>query len=974
MSLQKKSTYTALIVLFAMCFITSAYAQNQITASGVVIDQNGDPMIGATVMVESNRTGTITDIDGRFSLSAQAGERLSFSFIGFNTVYASAATGMTVRMQEDMVTLDALVVVGIGYGTMRRQDLTGAISSVQASDLRQGVITSAEQTLQGRVAGLVISQPSGDPAGGSTIRLRGGTSLSASNTPLIVVDGIPGVDINTVQPSDIVSIDVLKDASAAAIFGSRGANGVIIVTTNRGGQGFQMNYTGFVGVSTVANQLDMLSANQWRRWVRENNVTNAVDFGGNTDWQRELQQTGFTQNHSLSFSNGSDRAGMRASVTYLDTKGVLITSGLRRLAGSIAAHQFGFNNRLRLDLGLNATRDNWSPINIAVFERALNLNPTIPVRQNGEFTQVGGTNVNNPVEILTNRQNNHSRIRLLGHLRAELEIIEGLTGTVSTSYEYNSHQVRYFGPSYAFFYQSDRGFGRRSLGDFSNAQIETFFNYNTVIDGRHRLNLMAGYSFLENTWEGFAAERRGFGTNLFGYNNLAAGSDLRQFDATSWKGMWRVISVFGRVNYVFADRYMFTATLRRDGSSRFGANHRWGTFPSASVAWRISEEDFMGGTRDWLDHLRLRVGYGVTGNQDGIAPYGSLQLMGAGGGFFDPVTGTWQPSFGVTQNANPDLRWESTAQTNIGIDAMLFNRFNVTIDAYLKRTSDLLYMYPVPQPPFLYHQMMANVGNLENRGIEFTLGANIIRHGEFRWNANLTMAYNRQRVTSLSNDQFQIDAVSYGNLHGLEGFTGVFTQTLREGYPVGTFWGPRFLGVDENGGWILNRDESGNLIYESLGSAQPRLTTGLTMDFSFRNFDLNIAGYGMFGQRILNAQAMTISYLGRLPSRNIPYAWLNQGITAAPAFSDFWIERGDFFRLSPITLGYTLPVRNEWVSRVRFFCTIENLFTFTGYTGLDPEVNFAGLASPGIDKSMGVGSNFFFPRARTFSMGVNLSF
>lgn len=956
------------------CFISTLYGQTDITVSGTVVNTDQEPVAGVSVATATG-TATLTDADGKFMLSAMRNEPLTFTHVAYQPTTEPATPTMYVEMLPINAVLDEVVVVGVGYGTMRKSDLTGAIASVSAEDLRQGVITSAEQLLQGKVAGLTVTQPSGDPTHGASLRLRGGTSLSASNSPLIVVDGIPGVDMNTVQPTEIVSIDVLKDASAAAIYGSRGANGVIIVTTNREHAHRSMNYNGYVAIGQAANKLDLLSANQWREYVRTNDIRGAVDYGGDTDWQDELQRTAVSNSHSLSFANSGEAGGLNVSLSYLDAQGIIKTSTMNRLAGSLTGYQYGLNDRLKLEASIHANKDTYHPVDMGIWERAYNLNPTLPVMQNGLYTQIGGTNANNPVELLNNRKDDQTRTRLLGYGKVELDMLEGLKGTVNGSYEYNSQQGRFYTPSYAFNGRTDKGYGRRNIGDYTNLQLEAYLTYDKTFQEVHRLNIMGGYSYLKNSYEGYGAERRGFDTDLFGYNNLAAGNDFRLGDVYSYKGETKLVSFFGRVNYVFNDRYMVTVTLRQDGSSRFGANHKWGFFPSASAAWRLSEEPFMEGARDWLDNLKIRAGYGITGNQDGIGEYRSLSLMGTGGGaYYDQTTDSWKQSYGITQNPNPDLKWESTAQTNIGIDIAFLGRFNATVDAYIKKTSDLLYTYNVPQPPYLYDKMLANVGDLSNKGIELTLGANIIDKGGFTWNANLVMAHNKQRVEKLSNDIYQTDAVPSGNLHGLTGMSGVFTQLLKEGYAVGTFWGPKFIGFDEEGKFLLETDDAGNVIQQYLGNAQPTLSLGFAMDFAYRGFDLNIAANGLFGQKILNAQAMNISYPGRLPGYNILDSWLDKDVTEGPVFSDYWIEKGDFLRVQTVTLGYTLPVQNAWFSRARVYVTGENLFTFTGYDGLDPEVNFSGLGSPGIDKSLGEGDNYYYPRATTFSLGVNLSF
>jgi iron complex outermembrane receptor protein len=954
--------------------MSNLFAQNTITVKGTVTDEVNLPLVGVTIAGEDKKTGAVSDENGEFTLNVPQGQTLVFSYLGYNSASAAAQPVMNIQLTVNAVELDAVTIVSVGYGTMRKSDLTGAITSVSADNLKKGVVTSAEQLLQGKVAGLTVTQPSGDPTQGSSLRLRGGTSLAASNNPLIVVDGIPGVDMNTIQAGEIASIDILRDASAAAIYGSRGANGVIIVTTNRDKAGRQMSYKGYVAVASAAKNMDLLSADQWRQYMRDNNVGGAVDYGANTDWQKELQRTAFIQNHTLAFSNSGKHSGVNATVSYQTTEGVIKTSSLNRLAGGLNAYQYGLNDRLKLEVSLHANKDDYHPVDMGIYERAYNLNPTLPVKQNGEYTQIGGTNNNNAVELLQNREDDQSRTRLLAFTKAELEIFEGLKATMNGSYEYNSQQGRYFLPTYAFNGLTDKGYGRRSLAEYSNYQVETYFTYDKILDDVHRLNLMGGHSYLKNVYEGFGAERRRFDTDLFTYNNLAAGGDFRMGDVYSYKGQAQLISFFGRVNYTYNDRYMFTGTIRSDGSSRFGGNNKWGIFPSASAAWRISEESFMESTRNWLDNLKLRIGYGVTGNQDGIGEYKSLALMGTGGGvYYDQASDSWKQSYGPSQNPNPDLKWELTTQTNIGIDIAFLQRFNLTMDAYIKKTSDLLYTYNVPQPPNLFPTTMANVGDLSNKGIEFTLGANIIKSKDLNWNANLTLAHNKQEVVRLSDQFYKTEAVPFGNLHGLTGMTGTYTQILKEGYAVGTFWGPRCLGIDEDGKFILANDGEP----EFLGDAQPKLTLGFSTDLTYRDFDLSIAAYGNFGQKVLNAQAMNISYPGRLPAYNVLDSYVEKNITEGPKYSSYWIEKGDFLRIQSATLGYTLPVKNNWFNKIRLYVTGENLFVFTGYSGLDPEVNFSGLKSPGIDKSVGSadnGDNFYYPRSRTFSFGINLIF
>ncbi len=935
-----------------------------ITATGKITNTNNEPLPGVTIMVLENQTGTVTDLNGNFSLKCEQGAMMRISFVGYKTQNLPAKPVMNIQLVPDEISLTGAEVVGVGYGTMRKTDLTGAITSIGAEDFKKGIVTSNEQLLQGRVAGLTVISGGGNPASGSSMRLRGGTSLSANNGPLVVIDGVPGADFNTIQSSEIVSIDVLKDASAAAIYGSRGANGVIIVTTNRERKGKAMEYSTSFAFGKAANNLDLLSANQWRNYVRTNNVLNAVDYGGDTDWQDELQRTAFTQTHTISFSSGSENSGYRASFNYLDNEGVIKKSFMNRMGVGLSAYQYGLDDRLKLEFNLHANTDKWSNIDNTIFQRAYNLNPTLPVTQNGKYTQIGGTNNNNPVEILENRSDENTRRRILGFGKAELELLKGLKAIANVSYEYNAANGSFYLPSYAFYGITDKGYARRNNAEYYTKQLEAYINYDTEITEHLKINALGGYSYLENVYSGFGSERRGFDTDAFGSDNLGAGQDYRAGDVYSYKGQAKLISFFGRVNLNAYEKYMLTATLRQDGSSRFGSNNKWGLFPSVSAGWRISEEAFMEGAKNWLSYLKLRAGYGVTGNQDGIGEYKSLFLLGAGGAsYFDAVTGTWKQSYGAIQNPNPDLKWESTAQANIGLDFILFNVLNGTIEAYSKKTSDLLYTYQVPQPPYLYGTMLANVGNLTNEGIELSLNSTFYRTNDFTAGANLTFATNRQKVDKLSNEVYQTDVVYSGSLHNLTGMSNTFSQILKEGYAVGTFWGPKYEGLDENGNFILA--EGGAQV---IGNAQPDFTMGFGMDFTFRDWYFNFFGYGMFGQDVLNATAMEISYPGRLPAYNVTDSFLESGIKSDPLYSSYWIQDASFFRLQSATLGYNFPVNVIGINSINCYITGENLFVLTKYEGIDPEVSIDGLASPGIDMLN------YYPKARTIMLGLKVNF
>jgi len=962
---QKRNAPSLLLLLVLFFLSVGMTAQQKKLVTGVIYDTAGNTLPGVTVLESGTTNATATDVDGKFSLQVNTGSTIVISYIGFTTQNVSitaSSANLDIRMEESAVLLEGVELVSIGYGTVKKKDLTGAISTVKGEDLVKGVISSTEQALQGKVAGLTVVQGTGDPSSGATLRLRGGTSLTASNSPLIVVDGIAGVDINIVQPSDIKTIDILKDASATAIYGSRGANGVIIITTKGGTKTSSVVYSGYTGISESSNHLDMLSADQWRAYVRQNNLTDAIDYGGNTNWQKELEQRAFTQSHSLSISSSGEQGGLRSSLNYLNNEGIVKTTGLERLSANLTGYQYAANKALKFDMGLFANIDKWQPLDYRIFERAFNLNPTIPVYDaNGNFTEVGGTLNENPVEILTNRLADNKRHRVLGYFKTEAKIYEDLQAVVNMSLEHNAMQGNTYKPSYAVMEgRTENGYAQKTYGEYTNAQLEAYLNYTKTL-GNHSLNALVGYTYLENVYEGFGAQRSGFETDLFGYNNLGAGYLYRLGDVYSYKGKSNLTSFFARANYSYNSKYMLTGTIRRDGSSRFGDNNKWGYFPSASAAWRITAEDFMKPTENWLSELKLRVGYGVTGNQEGIGEYKSLSILGVGqDSYYDPTTGTWSLAYSPTQNPNPDLKWESTSQFNIGLDFGFLNRITGSIEVYSKTTKDLLYTYQVPQPPYLVGTMLANVGELSNKGIELTLNASIIDTEKFSWDANFTFAKNKQKIEKLSNQAYKTDVIYSGSLHGLSGMSNQFSQIIAEGYPVGTFWGKEYLGLGADGQAILGTED------KEIGNVQPDFSMGLGMNFTYSNFDLGFTGYGMFGQDVLNATNMMLYDTKRLPSYNVPDDALANGNSSTPAYSSRWIEDASFFRLQTLTVGYTIPFKNS-SSKLRLYVLGQNLAVFTNYDGVDPEIDSSGLANPGIDRFNN------YPRPRTISFGLNFT-
>ena len=681
---------------------------------------------------------------------------------------------MEVQMEPDANKLDEVTIVAVGYGTARRSDLTGAISSVKAKDLKQGMINNPMQMLQGKVSGLVVVQQGGEPNGSPSVRLRGGSSLTGDNTPLYVIDGIVGADIRSVSPNDIESMDVLKDASAAAIYGSRGANGVILVTTKKGSSG-QISYNGYAGME-MPKLLDMLSADEWRaevqrRYNEGNPITNAIGYGGNTDWQRELTRNAISHSHNVSYGTAGKNNGMHASLTYLDKQGIVHYSDLQRMLGNVSAFQTGLNDKLRVELLLNVRADKGR--NRGYDMGAMYKNPTIPLRdENGELirwlpSSTGGDPWENPLVGIERgkNQNENTDKAVLGFGKVELEIVEGLKATSEASYEYLNNVSAWFNPvvdNYQGIYSGHNSAGR-GYSETLIRQSRAFLTYDYHKD-QHRGQLMGGYEYMDNIKQNFDASTGELEIPEFTWNDLGAGNK-QYYGVGSGKSRYKLISFFGRLSYTYNNRYSLNATLRRDGSTKFGANNKWGIFPSAAVSWRISEESFMAGLRETVSSAKLRVSYGVTGNQNGISPYQTLTLVGKSGGkYYDKDTDSWPQSYAVNQNPNPYLRWESTEEINIGLDVSLFNRLNITLEGYRKNTYDLLNSVQVPMPPYLTPTLYANVGDLSNTGVELTIGADILKHKDYSLSASLTMAHNDRVMQKLSNDLYTIASIEKGSL------------------------------------------------------------------------------------------------------------------------------------------------------------------------------------------------------------------
>ena len=954
-------------------FANDLMVQKINVVKGEVKSGDGNPIPGVTVYEKGTNNGTITDIDGKFVFNVSNPKAtIVLSFVGMSTVEMEYAgqSNIQVVMHEDAIGLEE--VVAIGYGTQTKREISGSVTNISEKNFNKGVTRTGVDLLKGKVAGLTITNGSGDVTKDQTIRLRGTSSLNASSTPFIVVDGVPGMSLNSVSPQDIESISVLKDASAAAIYGSRSASGVILITTKKGKRDHSsVDYDGYVAVDNVTNVPDLLNAQEWRDYATKNNInTSGLDKGGNTNWFNEIMRTGITQSHSISMSGSSKSSNYRASISYLNQEGVVKDNNLERYNARLSFNQKALNDKLDLTFTGVMTQRDYSPTDTRNFVLAYNMIPVYPVKNDdGTWYDNQEYDQGNPVRNQKYNKEENKNSLYFGNIKAELDLYKGLKAGLNVLKQRESNDYSQYLNSETERGRNDLGYAKREAWTADKQLLEATINYKKIIND-HNMNFLAGYSYEDNYYQKEGAQNRQFVTDLFGANNLSAGENLRSGDVWSSKNMNKLISFFGRLNYTLLEKYVLTASIRRDGSSKFGKNHQWGTFPSVSAAWHMKDESFLKNVKA-IDDLKFRIGYGISGNQDGLDPYLSLPLYGKSGQYYDD--GKWYSAYQFDQNENPDLRWEQTSMFNIGFDYSFLNgRINGSIDYYNKDTKDLLYTYTVPQPPYLKGTMMANVGSMSNKGIEIMINGDIIRKKDFRWNAAFNIAHNKNEITSLSNDQFTTSSIKTGSAW-IRGGSNNTTHIVEEGKELGTFYGWVCKGIDSEGKYIMDDmiDGKAGLTDEDrtyIGSAQPKFTYGLANVISYKNWELNFFFRGVYGNDVLNFSKMSYATTQWLPGANVLRESLTMGLKESPKYCSLYIEDGSFLRLDNASVAYNFDINEKYgFNKLRVYVTAQNLFVITKYTGLDPEVEMSGL-DPGVE------GREYYPKSRTFSIGVNLSF
>lgn len=961
--------------------------------TGVVKDVFGEPIVGANVIVKGSMSGVITGIDGCFWCEVPQNAILVISYVGYlsQEIPVAGKHTLNIILMEDTQKLEEVVVVG--YGNMARKDVTSSISTVRAEDLNVGVFSSPAQLLQGKVPGLTITQSS-DPTATPSITLRGASTLrtGAAMEPYYVVDGVPGVSLSMVAPDDIASIDVLRDASATAIYGSKAANGVIIVTTKKGKSGqATVSYHGYVAIDKVGKNLEMMGAEEYRSYVANNgfSLDPQDDFDCNTDWQKEVQRVGISTNHNITINGGTEKTVYNASLNFLNNEGVIKGTDMKRYIGRGFVETKTLNDRLTLSFNVNAsvTEQNTVPAEsdgVSVYDAMNYFLPISPVKnEDGSwFERSSRSQYYNPLSLINENIDYTKSKRIQATAKASVIILPGVTYDVSLSYQNEQlNQNKYY--STKSLLEKD---GRASRSSVENEKkiLEMYFNYNKIFADVHKLSATLGYSWEENNDNnGFRATTAGFYSDDLLYYNLAMGN--RVVDGEDGFGNYflstlRMISFFGRVNYSFASKYLFQATVRRDGSSAFGKNNQWATFPSASVAWRASEESFI---KDWnvFDDLKFRIGYGVSGNSLGFDAFTAVQRYGATGWYTNAANEDVH-TLGPIANANPDLKWEKTDMLNVGVDFSFFkNRLGGTIEYYNKNTKDLIHNYRVSTTQYLYNTLTANVGEINNKGIEVTLNAVPVQTKDITWSTDITLSHNKNTVKSISNGEFSVNYIEVGYLQG-RGQSQIYNQRIMEGHPIGQFYTWEWKGYNEAGVSVFNDyDSEGNLIgvtdtptredQHCTGSAQPKLNFSWNNTLKYKNFTLTLYFQGLLGNKILNGTAAQYSNIG-LNAGN--YNMLKSVIETekvtdmnAHFLSDRYLEKGDYLRLSTLTLAYDFKNIGSWIKNIRLYATCNNVFVLTGYKGLDPEIYLGGL-TPGIDNRQ------TYPRTRTFMFGINVNF
>lgn len=971
----------------ASLFSVSVFAQ-RITVSGTVTDQNGEAVIGASILVPGTTTGVVTDLDGRYSLSnVDPRGSLQYSSVGYSTetVEVLGRTVINMVLEEETEQLDETIIVGYAIGNKRT--VTGSVERVKAEDMNTGYVASPLDAISGKIPGMLITAAGGNISSTPTVRIRGTSSLSGGSTPLVIIDGTFSnmSTLERLNADDIAEVTVLKDASETAQYGSRGAAGVIVVTTARGKEGTaSVTYNGTIGISQAYKRIEVMDGDEYRRLSNDKFGGGAMDLGYNTDWQDYVMNKVILQNnHSIALSQGSDKGNVRATIGVNDRNGTVKTQRNTNYNARINLTQYALKKKLRFDVnasGNYGTNSNPS----SPWASALQWNPTFPTFRNKETgmwdLDPSTFGASHPGELMES-ENETVRSGLNLSSRITYMIIPGLSANVFGSFSYHTNTRKSFTPNDVSSATSTRGQASVNNSESKDWMTSAQLTYDKIL-GKHAINALALVEAQRYSSFSSGATARGFETNYFKWYNLGAGAVVKYGDVSSSASSNTLLSYMMRVNYMYANKYVVTANFRTDGSSKLGANHKWGYFPSASLAWILTEEPFMKDQK-LFSNIKLRVGYGVTGNQDAISALNSLEMLSPNG--VTSYVGQLVTTYSITRNYNPDLRWEKKYTFDTGVDfSMLKGRIRGTFDYYRSTTKDLLYTYTVPTPPFTFNRLLANMGEMTNNGVEFSLTGVIIAKKDMNLTVTANMAANRNKLVSL-NGQYKgedlttpewitLASVSAG---GLTGNTAV--TYMKEGLPVGLFRMPVFDGFDTNEegqrtyrckdlDGVEGIDATVNGDVETLGQVMPKLTSNLNINFSCKHWFASTQLSGAFGHKIYNFTKMDLHNLLRFPTVNLAKDVYDNGIYGLQYHNSYGLEPGDYVNIQYITVGYDLkPKRDAKVANLRVALSCNNLATFTKYTGLTPLIDSQSLTG-------GTDARNVYPIMRTYTLQLNFTF
>ena len=975
----KKAMKNVVILLATVLFALDVSAQT--TINGHVKDDTGEDIIGASVIVKGTQNGTVTDFDGNFQLKCEPGVTLVISFIGFTPQEVKAANQMEITLKEDVAQLNEVVVVG--YGSLAKKEISSSVVQVNKDQFNQGAASDPMALIAGKVTGLnVAATAEANPNSMTDIQVRGAGSLTASNGPLIVIDGIAGGDLRNIATQDVESITVLKDAGSAAIYGTRGANGVILVTTKKGSGTAgvtNVTYDSYIALNVAKPHPEILSTEEFRRSRR------GQDYGGDTDWWDEITRPmSYNLNQYISIDSSTKNGYFGLSVNYKKGNGLDIVSAREEYGGRFVGEQRVLNNRVQFNASLSGRKvhEDWG--NNGLFDTALTMNPTIPVKNpDGTYYQPNSpTDIHNPVNDLKENISQGDRIYLLGNADVKLNILQmeqhNLNTSLSYALQYNDLKNNFYTTSTSSesFWNGYAGRANVNYQKWWTNRLEWLVNYTLTIS-EHQLKAVLGYSWERSKWEQSGNENKDFVYDSMGWYGIGNGTALQEGKANLWGGSSEstLIGFFGRLNYNYRDMLFASASMRREGSTKFGANTKWGNFPSASLAWEITQTPFAQSLQTTFQSLKPRISYGVTGRSDFDA-YRSLSTYSSYGAYL--IDGEWINGYAPSLNANPDLAWEKSTAFNIGLDFVALNsRLRGSVEYFDRRSQDLLYNYTAPQPPFIYSTILVNVGTTKNTGIEVSLEYDVLAKTALRWTTGVNWSMGETKLMKLSSDVYQM---AYLDLYQKPGpGSSEYFFRVEEGGKIGQFYGYEHAGIDENG-LLLIYDNEGNKVNASqadpsykrnIGNGAPRHFLSWSNSFKYKSWDLSMLFRSALGYQIFNMRkyGMGLQGAGTDNVLRTAYTKYSDVQSSGGIISSYFLEDGDYLKLDNVTVGYSFtPRKREIIESLRVYLTAKNLFTLTGYEGNDPSIVTSTGITPGID------TNSAYPQAVQLSLGVSLRF